>query len=504
MTLTIDQNIQYFCERELDLLMNSSVKPKNAAIVMMDPKTGEILALAVRPGYDPNDFASYDSSLWRNWALSDFYEPGSTAKILTIAAALEEGAVSESDTFYDSGSVTVGKTKIKCWSSKPHGSETFVEVAENSCNPAFVQVGQKIDAKDDETFYRYLKAFGMGVKTGISLPGESPGSLRDLEAVDEINPLDIANMYIGQGYGVTPIQLVTAVSAAVNGGTLLEPHLVKSINDNQGNVIEEIEPVEVRQVISEDTSKRVRAILESVVANGTGSKAYIEGYRVGGKTGTAQKFIDGSYSASKYVASFIGFAPADDPALVCLVVVDEPSSYPVYGGTIAAPVFQRVVSDTLSYMGVEPQISGDEKDDDEVRAEEELANDTVLVPWVSGLSGGEAKSLLEEKGLKVEFSGSGDMVESQLPGALSKAAPGSKVILTLGSSGDTSVVLPDLTGKWVLECGEIINALGLKMTSEGAGYADSQEPAAGTALKRGDTVYVTFSGDDENVPVTAP
>ncbi|MDO4541887.1 MAG: penicillin-binding transpeptidase domain-containing protein, partial [Bacillota bacterium] len=478
---------------------------KGASIVMMDPSTGEILALASRPAYDPNDFGSYDSSLWRNTALSDFYEPGSTAKILTIAAALEEGVVSEQDTFYDSGSITVGKTRIKCWSGTPHGSQTFVEVAENSCNPGFVQVGQRIDAEDDTTFYRYLKAFGIGSKTGIALPGESPGSLRDLEAAEEVNPLDVANMYIGQGYGVTPVQLVTAVSAAVNGGVLMEPHLVKAVSDSTGKVVEEIEPKEVRQVISEETSKRVRNILESVVANGTGSKAYISGYRVGGKTGTAQKFIDGAYSRSKYVASFIGFAPANDPKLVCLVAIDEPGSYPVYGGTIAAPVFQRVVADTLTYMGVEPQVTEDEiQNTPGDTAEEALKKETVMVPSVIGLSKDEAEALLREKNFTVELSGNGDKVDSQLPGALSKAVEGSRVILTLGNSVAASVTVPDLKGKRILECGEILSALGLTMDPQGSGSAVAQDPAPGAALNRGDAVYVVFTGDEEDMPSLAP
>lgn len=349
--LTLDENIQYFCERELDALMSSSVDPKGATAIVMDPNNGEILALASRPGYDPNEFGNYDSSLWRNTAVADFYEPGSTAKILTMSAAIEEGAVREEDRFYDRGYISVGKVKIRCWAHTPHGSETFVEVAENSCNPAFVEVGQRIDREDALTFYRYLKNFGIGQATGIPLPGESSGSLRSYAKPEDINAVDVANMYIGQGYGVTPLQLITAVSAAVNGGVLYEPHLVKAMLDEDGCVTEAIEAKKVRRVVSEETSRRVRAILESVVANGTGKNAYIEGFRVGGKTGTAQKFVDGAYSKSKYVASFIGAAPMDAPQVVCLVVIDEPGSYPVYGGTIAAPVCRKILEDVLVYLG---------------------------------------------------------------------------------------------------------------------------------------------------------
>lgn len=221
--LTIDENIQFFCERELDAVMNSSVNPRGVTAVVMDPDNGEILALASRPGYNPNEFGAYDSSLWRNTAVSDFYEPGSTAKILTMSAAVEEGAVDEDDRFYDRGFISVGKVRIRCWSRTPHGSETFVEVAENSCNPAFVEVGQRLDKKDSLTFYRYLKNFGIGQMTGLPLPGESSGSLRYYEKAEDVNAVDIANMYIGQGYGVTPIQLITAVSAAVNGGLYTNP-----------------------------------------------------------------------------------------------------------------------------------------------------------------------------------------------------------------------------------------------------------------------------------------
>ena len=361
-----------------------------------------------------------------------------------------------------------------------------------------MEVGQRIDEDDNETFYRYLKAFGIGQETGLELPGESNGSLRDLSSQDEINPIDVANMYIGQGYGVTPIQLVTAVSAAVNGGTLMEPHLVKEIRDSNGNVKETVAPKEIRRVISEETSSRVCSILESVVANGTGNKAYIEGYRVGGKTGTAQKFIDGAYSKSKYVASFIGFAPADDPEIVCLVVIDEPGSYPIYGGTIAAPVFQKVVSDTLPYLGVEPQISSEEENDgDTTSIKEELETKTIAVPSVTGLSQEEAEKILNESGLTLRISGEGDIVSSQVPAPLTKVAKGDEVILTMGDDGADTVTIPNLKGKGILACSEIAEALGLVFVPEGSGIAVSQQPEAGTELKRGEVIKVVFENQDE-------
>lgn len=500
--LTIDENIQYFCERELDAVMSSSVNPKGATAIVMDPDTGEILALASRPGYDPNSYGDYDSSLWRNTAVSDFYEPGSTAKILTMSAAIEEGAVKEDDRFYDRGFITVGKVKIRCWSRNPHGSETFVEVAENSCNPAFVEVGQRLDKKDTLTFYRYLKNFGIGQMTGIPLPGESSGSLRVYEKQEDVNAVDIANMYIGQGYGVTPIQLITAVSAAVNGGTLMEPHLVKAVLNEDGSVKEEIKPKKVRNVISEETSQRVCRILESVVANGTGNKAYIPGYRVGGKTGTAQKFIDGSYSKSKYVASFIGAAPMDDPEVVCLLVIDEPGSYPIYGGTIAAPVCKRILEDTLVYLGIEPQLTSEEAAALEEEGEEPA--EYVSVPSVTGLSQEEAAAVLKDAGFDVRTEGYGRAVVSQTPAVLEEALKGSTILITLGDSIESSVVLPDFKGKRLLEVGQMMESLGLVLVYEGSGTAVSQSPAAGTAVRRGEAVTVKFEEDPNDKITLSP
>lgn len=494
LVLTIDETIQYFCERELDNLMNSSVNPGAATVIVMRPDTGEILALANRPDYDSNHFGDYDSSLWRNRAVSDVYEPGSTSKILTLAAAFEEGAVTETDTFYDPGFIAVGKERIRCWSKSPHGSQTLVEVAENSCNPGFVEIGQRTDAKKLGTHYEYLKSFGYGTKTGIELPGEAVGLMREL---DDCVPLDLANMYIGQAVAVTPIQLITAVSAAVNGGVLMEPQIVKEVLDADGNVTKPFEPKEVRRVVSEETSERVRNVLESVVANGTGSKAYIEGYRVGGKTGTAQKFIDGAYSRSKYVASFIGMAPANDPEIVCLVIIDEPGSYPYYGGTIAAPVFQKVAEDTLKYLGVKPQLSTVKKDAGDDNAAEEDEDISLCVPSVVGLEKAEAEKILQEAGFAVEYKGEGGIVARQVPAALMQERAGTSVLMEMGAAASTDVTLPDLSGLRILECSEIISALGLTFEPDGIGVAVSQEPAANTVVQRGSVVKVKFGEEDE-------
>ena len=343
------------------------------------------MAMANRPAYDPNDYQSSDSSSLRNMLVSDSYEPGSTFKIITASTALEEGVVTPSDQFYDPGYIMVGKERINCWRSyNPHGSETFAEGVQNSCNPVFVEVGLRIENKEKGLFYKYINAFGYGQTTGIELSGEASGIMIPEENLKQIN---IATISIGQGIAVTPIQMVTAVSAVANGGTLLTPQLVRQVKDKDGNIIQDFEVKEVRRVISEETSKTVCELLESVVAEGTGSRAYIPGYRVGGKTGTAQKAGVGGYLAGKYVASFIGMAPVNDPQLVALVVIDEPQGYPYQGGQIAAPVFKAVVEDTLHYMGVVSQFS-----DEEEKAAEEESKNTVNVPDVVNLPLDEAKS----------------------------------------------------------------------------------------------------------------
>ncbi|MCL1905837.1 MAG: penicillin-binding protein 2, partial [Clostridiales bacterium] len=299
--LTIDENIQYFCERELDKLMISNSAPKSAGIIMLRPATGEILAMAQRSSYDPNYFSAAGLAEQRNIMVTDSYEPGSTFKIITAAAALEEGTASLQSTYYDRGYVQVYDAKINCWSNKdPHGNQSFVEAMQNSCNPALVAIGQSLEAKEKGLFYKYIRAFGFGAPTGIDLPGEAAGIM---QADNRVGPVGLATISIGQGISVTPIQMASAVAAVANGGKLLKPQLVYQVKDGD-TVVSDFEPQQVRQVISAETAATLRGVLEEVVTGGTGSRAYIEGYRVGGKTGTAQKPGPGGYMDGKYVASF--------------------------------------------------------------------------------------------------------------------------------------------------------------------------------------------------------
>jgi len=488
LVLTIDETIQYIVERELDRLMNSEINPKSATIIVMRPKTGEILALGCRPAYNPNNFNKFSSKTWRNIAVSNSYEPGSTFKIITAAAALEEGVIEEGEKFNCPGFIKVGPNRIRCWSHTPHGTQTFAEGIKNSCNPVLVTAGLRLMEKEKGLFYRYIHGFGFGKETGISLPGEAKGMLIPEDQLKEIN---IATISIGQGIAVTPIQLITAVSAVANGGYLMKPQLVKEIRDSEGNLVDEFSPVRVRQVLSEETSKKLCMMLEQVVNDGTGRRAYIEGYRVAGKTGTAQKVGAGGYAEGKYVASFVGFAPANDPEIAALVVVDEPQGYPYYGGTVAAPIFKRVVEDVLRYLGVPKQETDEEPPEIPGEPKPQPKKD-VKVPYVSGRSVSEAKQELNEVGLEATVKGEGDQVLSQLPKAGAIVKEGTKVILYVGQEDAGEVFVPDVTGKRIYEAAEILESFGLELDPNGSGRAYMQKPAPGTKIRKGGKVEVWF------------
>lgn len=502
LVLTIDETIQYFAERELDKLMASPSKPKSATVLVMQPKTGEILALANRPTYDANNYRNFDSTTWRNGAVCNSYEPGSTFKIITSAAALEEGAVSPDDRFYDPGYAVVGDRRIKCWRSyQPHGSQSFREVVQNSCNPGFVEVGLKLESKGHGTFYKYINAFGFGTKTGVKLPGEAPGIMIKEK---DLKPINIATISIGQSISVTPLQLVTAVSAVANGGVLMEPQIVREVVDKDNNVIKSFQAKPVRRVISQKTAETVRDILESVVSEGTGRNGYIPGYRVGGKTGTAQKAGPGGYQQGKYVASFIGMAPVNDPQIVALVVIDEPQGYPYYGGTLAAPIFKSVVEDSLRYMGVISQFSEGEEEQNILPVKPKQ----VMVPEVLNLPVEEAKKVMRLEGLNPEIKGQGSVVTKQTPAGMVKVSTGSTVLLHTGDQNESPapgmVTVPDLTGKRIREAAEFLGAMGLKMDPEGHGFVVQQDPVPGTKIQAGGTVHVIFSDEKQTEETMGP
>ncbi|MFW5976485.1 MAG: peptidoglycan D,D-transpeptidase FtsI family protein, partial [Bacillota bacterium] len=336
--LTIDNVIQYLVERELDKAMED-FNVSGGTIIVMDPDNGGILGLANRPTFNPNNFSDYPQKYWRNRAISDSFEPGSTFKIITTASSLEEGAVGENDVFVDPGHIEVSGERIDCWRYGGHGRQTFKEVVQNSCNPGFVQVGMRLGK---ENFYNYINAFGFGEKTNINLPGETDGLVYDY---DDIGPVELATISFGHGITVTPIQLATAVSAVANDGMLMQPKLVEKITKPDGELLEEKEATPLRKVISTETSVKTRELLENVVAEGTGTSAQIEGYRVGGKTGTAKH-----YGEQVYDSSFVGMVPIDDPELVVLVALYDVTGEIYYGSQTAAPVFRNIAEDSLRYL----------------------------------------------------------------------------------------------------------------------------------------------------------
>lgn len=418
--LTIDKDIQTIMERELDQAM-IDLNPKHVISIAMDPNSGEILAMASRPNYSPEDYRDYSSEVYnRNLPVWMTYEPGSTFKIITLAAALQEGKVDLfNEHFFDPGRVEVGGAKLRCWKKGGHGSQTFLEVVENSCNPGFVALGNRL-GKD--TLFQYIRDFGFGKKTGIDMSGEASGILFKL---DRVGPVELATTAFGQGVSVTPIQQIAAVSAAINGGKYYQPHVAKGfVHPETGMVVDEVEPKMVKQVISEETSKKVREALEYVVAQGTGRNAFIDGYRVGGKTGTAQKVINGRYSPDEHIVSFIGFAPADDPKIVIYTAVDDPQGIQ-FGGLVAAPIVKRIMEDALQVMGVEPR---------EKQVPRTYRFDEQPLVTVPNLVGKKVSDLFEDMNMNFQLSksGAGQTVIHQAPKPGTRVERGTTIRIYMG------------------------------------------------------------------------
>lgn len=418
--LTINYDIQASVERELDNAM-SKYNADGAWAIVMDPNNGEILALSSKPDFNPSNYNDYDiETINRNHAIWATYEPGSTFKIITLAASVEEKTVDLiNDTFTDNGSITIEGARIKCWKSGGHGTQTYLQVVQNSCNPGFVSLGNKLGK---ERLFKYINNFGFGQKTGVDLNGEANGILFSL---NNVGPVELATTSFGQGISVTAIQQVAAVSAAINGGTLYKPYVVKRIVEpNTNEIIEETKPTIVRKVISNETSQTVRSTLETVVAYGTGRNAYIEGYRVGGKTGTAQKVKNGVYLTGNYILSFIGFIPADNPQAVVYVAVDNPKGITQYGGTVSAPIAKNIMIDIIEALNIEKS--------DETLDKEEFWYDIkyTTIPNVIGLELSQAKKQL--KNLTLNYSGTGNIIKSisPEPGTIVKKNSTIKILLS--------------------------------------------------------------------------
>lgn len=503
LVLAIDEVIQHFVEEELKQAVADYDVQNGAACIIMNAKTGEILAMATQPDFDlnapftlPEDmqkqledlqgderdkkYNELINKLWRNKAVVDGYEPGSTFKPFTAAMALEENLVSKNETFFCKGGLQVGNYFIRCWKHGGHGSESFAQGFENSCNPVFMTLGSRIGG---QRFYKYFKKFGFTDTTGFDLPGEASGTFHSM---DRFNDVEIATSSFGQSFIVTPLQLITAYTAITNGGTMVKPHIAKELVDDDGNVIKSYDTEVIRQAISKETADTIRDILEGVVSNGTSKNAYIKGFRLAGKTGTSEKIPRGN---GKYIASFVGFAPANDPEIIGLLMLDEPMGGSYMGGQIAAPTFKKIFDEVLRYMDVEPQYT-----------EEELNTNDKTVPNVEGLSKSEVAKAFDGSGLKYNFIGSGDEVVNQVPKGGSTLPEGSTVAIYTEKDQQSEVVVPDVRGMTSTDANIVLTNSGLNMkvsgasaTGQGAATVGSQSPEAGTTVSRGSAVTVEFS-----------
>ena len=502
LTLTLDTTIQYYLEKGIESMVDKFSAANGASGIVMDAKTGGILAMASYPNYDLNDFLTVsDQTLqeriergestvadmqllqWRNKALNDTYEPGSTFKILTLSAALEEGVVDKTTTVNCSGSVNISGHTIHCSNKNGHGLQTLVQSVGNSCNPAFINYGLRIGS---EKFYEYMRSFGLMNTTGIDLGGEAVGVFA---ADSSFTQLDLACYAFGQNFTVTPLALIAAQAACINGGYLHTPYLVERITDSDGNVTYRHDDTPVRQVISEQTSATVRECLEYVVASGTGKNGQVAGYRIGGKTGTADKGQTGDV-----VVSFLCFAPADDPQVIMLITMDTPSratgTY-VSGGNMVAPTASTVMAEILPYLGVEPSYS----------AEELLGMDTT-VPNVIGMSVEEAKTKLKDRALSYKIVGDGETITDQTPAGGAIIPGKSSVILYAGEEKSTDkCVVPHLIGKTPSEANTTATAAGLLIRFSGTTGSESssvrvlsQSIDEGTEVEAG-TVITVQLGD---------
>ena len=477
--LSIDRQVQAAVERAARECAQVNEAQSVQAIVM-DVNTGGVLALAIYPGYDPADPPREDidllNELMRITVLTDVYEPGSTFKMLTAAAAIDCGATSPEEGFYCSGRITVDGSTVRCWGA-PHGAQTMKQALQNSCNPVFTQLGLRLGA---QRFYQYLYAFGLGRKTGIDLYGESSGILIPQSKVKNV---DLARIGFGQSVAVTPIQMITAACAVVNGGRLMKPYLVEAILDEDGNVIEKTAPQVVSNPIKEETSATMRELLGSVVSEGGGKNAKIEGWSVGGKTGTAQIYKDGKIESNLHIGSFLGFAPVEDPEVAVLVIVDEAQVKPDYGGTTAAPFAAQIFSEILPLLHV-PKTDGSAE-----RAK-------VTMPDVTGMNVTDARAILREAGIDSVTDGTNMTVTGQLPPAGTDVTEGfCAMLFVTGDAAPTAqdyTQVPDVIGLPMRESAQRLRENGLQMDAQGSGVAKTQSPAAGRFAPAGSVVTVQF------------
>lgn len=508
-TLTVDTTIQKLCEDALADGVERYAAQNGGFAIAMDCDTGAILGMASSPTYDLNNYSAIVdtilqqqvesgelsesdalNTMWRNKALNDTYEPGSTFKSIVLAAALEEGVIDENSTFDCGGYVKLGGYTLRCSKRSGHGHQTLAAAVGNSCNPAFIAIGQALGT---EKFYSYIERFGLMESTNIDLPGEGSNIFWD---EDSFGITNLATASFGQRFTVTPISLITAINAVVNGGYLYTPHVVQNIVNTEGETVYEADTTPVRQVISEETSKRCASILEGVVTSYTGKNAYVAGYRIGGKTGTSQ-----TLDKTEFIVSFMGFAPADDPQVIILLAFDSPelaaegsdystTGYYISGGNMAAPIAGQLIADILDYQGFEKEYTSDD-----------LSGASVSVPVLTGYSEEEAADALEAKNLTYRKVGNGEVVTDQCPASGTSIPGGSEVILYMGENApEDQVTIPDLTGMTVDQAKSTLNSLNLYMTVSGSSsyysnttLAYKQEPEAGSEVDRGSVITVYFA-----------
>lgn len=477
--LTIDRDVQAAVERAVRecAQVNDAV---SVQAIAMDVNTGAVLAMAMYPTYDPANPPRDDldklNELMRLTVLGDVYEPGSTFKMLTASAAIDCGATSPQEGFYCSGKITVDGSTVRCWGA-PHGAETMARALENSCNPVFTQLALRLGS---ERFYQYLHAFGLGSRTGIDLYGEASGILIGQNRVKNV---DLARIGFGQSVAVTPIQMITAACAVVNGGRLMKPYLVEAIEDSNGNVLKQTSPRVVSTPISAETSATMRKLLYGVVENGGGKNAKVNGYAIGGKTGTAQIYRNGKIESNLHIGSFVGFAPADNPRVALLVTVNEAKVKPDYGGTTAAPFAAQIFEEILPLLGVAKTEGGAE------------AKQTTM-PDVTGMNVRDAKAILREAGIDAVTDGENPIVTGQLPPAGTTVQEGFCAMLYVtGESAPQAqdyARVPDVIGLDMRRCAQEIRLSGFEMNAQGEGLAAGQSPAGGSYAPTGTQVRVTF------------
>ena len=494
-TLTIDSKIQAIAEKvaEKGLVDNQA---KRVSIMVMNPNNGEILAMVNKPDFDPNnpfdgfeDFSGETDGeklqkMWRNSLVNDTFEPGSIFKVVTMVTALEEGIASESDTFECGGSLQVGSHTIKCWKTSGHGSQILPQILQNSCNVGFMKLGEKIGK---ETLNEYIKKLGFGKTTGIDLPGEASGIVKKTENITES---DLATISFGQTNTVTAIQYMQAFNALANGGSLIQPHIMKEVshyNSDDTKVTDETyEPVISKDVLSDKSTATLRDYLERTVNEGGSNKSYIEGYHIGGKTGTAQKVnsVTGGYESGKYISSMAAMAPVDSPEITAFVSIDEPSNGAYYAGVVTAPLMKILLTDIFNYM------------DSEFSEDYNAVVREVLIPEIRGKSIEEAKKILKDVNLEYNIEGSGEIVTNTQPYPGYTVKEGSKITIYTGDAVDNNKVsMPDLTGLSVTSAKDVLDDLGIKYSLEGDGFVIDQSIPAGEVITTGSNVRLTLSDD---------